>query len=376
MGRFDRYLFRQLMTLFGFFSLVLILLYWVNSAVGLFDELIGDGQSALVFLEFSALSLPGIIRFVVPLSAFVAALYVTNRLSRESELVVVQATGFSAWRLARAVGAFGLVVMLLMASLTHVLYPAAQAKLSEREDEIARNVTARLLNPGEFLTPAEGVTVYIREIDETGALRDLFLADTRDPDSQVIYTAATAYLVRTDRGPQLVMIDGLAQTLRTSDQRLFTTRFSDFTYDLARLIRFDGGGRLRRGHLPSWHLVAPDAALLEATGDSAERFRTELHERTNRAGMALVAALLGFSALLVGPFSRFGVGRQVVLAVVLIVIVNSVDALADRLLSMSPGAWPAAYLPTATGLGLSALFLTLATHPEWGPWRWRRRATA
>jgi lipopolysaccharide export system permease protein len=274
------------------------------------------------------------------------------------------------------VGAFGVVVMLLMGCLTHVLYPASLAKLSERENEIARNVTARLLNPGEFLTPAEGVTVYIRDIDETGALRDLFLADTRDAGSQVIYTAATAYLVRTDRGPQLVMIDGLAQTLRTSDQRLYTTRFDDFTYDIARLIRPDAGARVRRASLPSWQLVAPEAALLEATGDSAESFRVELHERTNRAGMALVAALLGFSALLVGPFSRFGVGRQVVLAVGLLVIVNSVDALADGILDASPGAWPAAYLPTLTGLALAALFLTLATHPEWGPWRWRRRAVA
>jgi hypothetical protein len=32
---------------------VLVAVYWVNRAVGLFDQLIGDGQSALVFLEFS-----------------------------------------------------------------------------------------------------------------------------------------------------------------------------------------------------------------------------------------------------------------------------------------------------------------------------------
>ena len=86
----------QLMALFGFFSLVLVLVYWVNRAVLLFDRLIGDGQSALVFLEFTALTLPNVIRLVLPVSAFAAAVYVTNRLSTESELVVVQATGFSA----------------------------------------------------------------------------------------------------------------------------------------------------------------------------------------------------------------------------------------------------------------------------------------
>ena len=68
MARFDRYILSQLMVLFGFFSLILILVYWVNRAVVLFDRLIADGQSATVFLEFTALSLPGIIR-MQPLSS-------------------------------------------------------------------------------------------------------------------------------------------------------------------------------------------------------------------------------------------------------------------------------------------------------------------
>ena len=54
MARFDRYMLSQLMMLFGFFSFVLIAIYWINSAVRLFDWLIGDGQTVWVFLEFSA----------------------------------------------------------------------------------------------------------------------------------------------------------------------------------------------------------------------------------------------------------------------------------------------------------------------------------
>ena len=46
-SRLDRYLLSQLLGLFGFFSLVLVAVYWINRAVGLFDQLIGDGQSAL-----------------------------------------------------------------------------------------------------------------------------------------------------------------------------------------------------------------------------------------------------------------------------------------------------------------------------------------
>ena len=72
-GRSDRYILSQLMMLFGFFSLVLVSVYWVNRAVRLFDQLIADGQSAWVFLEFTALSLPYVNWLVLPVSAFAAS---------------------------------------------------------------------------------------------------------------------------------------------------------------------------------------------------------------------------------------------------------------------------------------------------------------
>ena len=102
MSKFDRYMLSQLMMLFGFFALVLVSVYWINRAVSLFDQLISDGQSAWVFLEFTALTLPNVIRLVLPVAAFVASVYVTNRLASESELVVMMATGFSPFRAARS----------------------------------------------------------------------------------------------------------------------------------------------------------------------------------------------------------------------------------------------------------------------------------
>ena len=81
MAKFDRYMLSQLLVLFGFFSLVLVAVFWINRAVVLFDRLIGDGQTALVFLEFSALGMPKLISTVLPLSTFAAAVYVTNRLN-------------------------------------------------------------------------------------------------------------------------------------------------------------------------------------------------------------------------------------------------------------------------------------------------------
>jgi lipopolysaccharide export system permease protein len=130
--RFDRYLLTQLLAVFGFFALVLVLVYWVNRAVGLFDQLIGDGQTALVFLEFSVLTLPNVISLVLPIAAFAAAVFVANRLTQDSEMVVMQATGFSSFRLARPVLIFGLIVAAGLLVLTHVLVPASREALDRK----------------------------------------------------------------------------------------------------------------------------------------------------------------------------------------------------------------------------------------------------
>ncbi len=241
MARFDRYLLSQLTVLFGFFALVLVLIYWVNRAVRLFDQLVANGESILVFLEFTALTLPSMIAAVVPFAALAAAIFVTNRLSSESELVVAEAAGYSPpFRLARPVLAFGLIAGLFVALLTHVLVPTSQKRLAERQAEIAQNITARFLAQGSFEHPADGITLYIREITPPeGELRDLFLTDTRDPARQVTYTAQRALVVRAETGgPKLVMFEGgLAQILSTRDGGLATTTFKDFTYDLGALIQ-------------------------------------------------------------------------------------------------------------------------------------------
>ena len=370
-ARIDRYMLSQFMVFFGFFSLVLILVYWINRAVVLFDQLIADGQSATVFLEFTALSLPSIIRIVLPLSAFAASLYVTNRMASESELTVVQATGYSAFRLARPALYFGLIVTGLMLILTHVLVPVSQRQLNVRQAEIAQNATARLLREGQFLTPTDSITFYIREITPAGELRDIFLSDSTDPDQNVVYTATQAFLVRTDSGPQLVMVDGMTQTLNLASSQLVTTSFDDLAYDIGAMIRVPDVTRRSAKELFTPELLFPTAATMAETGSTAGALIVAGHDRMAQALQATVAALLGFSTLMIGGFSRFGVWKQVVAALFLIIFVKMCETLVAGTVRDTANLWPLIYLPTAIGLGLVWFMLFWSTRPG----LFRRRST-
>ena len=187
--RLDRYLLSQFMVLFGFFALVLVSIYWMNRAVLMFDRLIADGQSSLVVLEFTALTLPNVIRAVLPVAAFAATVATINRLTQDSEFVVMKALGVSPWRLSRAAVAMGLIVAVMSAILAHVLVPTANARLSDRQAEVASDMTAQFLIEGQFQYPVDGITIYIREISELGELADIFISDRRSGVNRVTYTA-------------------------------------------------------------------------------------------------------------------------------------------------------------------------------------------
>jgi lipopolysaccharide export system permease protein len=372
-NRFDRYMLSQFMALFGFFALVLVSVYWVNRAVVLFDRLIGDGQSVFVFFEITAMTLPNVIKLVLPIAIFAAACYGTSRKMADSELTVMQATGFSPWRLARPVATFGLFIGLMMAVLSNYLVPLSLDRLDIREREIAENATARLLTEGVFMHPNENVTFYISEITNDGVLENLFIYDQSAVDQTLIYSADEAYLLRDENGPKLIMGVGQAQVLTEDGLRLFTTNFGDFTYDISEFLNYRSNSLRALERTPTlelWQEPRKLAAILawqnretDPTMNGMGWVQAERHGRIAAVTMCIVSALVGFATLLLGGFSRFGVWPQTIAAFILLVILEAMKNAVINTVRLDPALWPTVYLPTLIGGVLVALMLASRAYP-------------
>lgn len=365
MSRFDRYLLSQLLALFGFFALVLVTVYWINRAVGLFDRLLGDGQSALVFLEFSLLILPNAIRLVLPVAAFAASVYVTNRLMQESELVVMQATGFSSFRLARPILYFGLIVTVVHLVLMNLLVPWSNAMLNTRQQALSQDMTARYMNEGQFMQPAAGVTLFIRNITDQGELEDVFIADDRSDKVRTVYNASRALIVRSETGPKLLMLDGTSQRLeRDASRRLAITRFADATYDLGTIIQTEQNRAPQPRDLTSFALFSPDGGLDWANPETQDAVTREIQARLSQPFLSLASAMLGFSALLIGAFSRFGLSRQILGAVIGLILVQLLGTTTTSLTMQNVAMWPTLYIGPIAGCLMSVGLLWLSQRPR------------
>lgn len=368
MSKLDRYVLTQLLTLFGFFSLILVAVYWVNRAVGLFDSLIGDGQTTWVFLQMSALTLPSVISTVLPSSAFVAGIYVANKLTQDSELVVMRALGFSSYRLAAPAFYFAALVTVMMAILTNVMVPMSNTALRERNAEIAQNASARFLKDGQFMTVTEGVTFYIREITQTGELLDVFIADDRNIRARVTYSAQRAFLIKSDLGPKLLMFDGMLQNFDELQRNLSITHFSDLTYSIALLDNATDQTPRRSAEMMTWEMLRPSQAVIDESATTAEALQFSGNYRLSWPLSAAASGLIGFSTLLLGAFSRFGLWRQIMGATVLLIILYAVDIVAR---ASQPFGWISAY--TAPCLGLVMVLAILHISQRNRPQRKRGR---
>ena len=146
--------------------------------MSLFEQLISDGQTALVVLEFTADAAPGHLGRAAHRGLRGQRLWHQPAV-RRIELVVMQAAGMSPWRLARPVLVFGILVALMVAMLVHSLVPLARPPCRPAGRD-RQNVTAQFLRAGSFQYPVPGASPCISATSQDdGRLVDFFLRMAR-----------------------------------------------------------------------------------------------------------------------------------------------------------------------------------------------------
>ena len=358
--KLDRYILRQLTLIFVFFLFVFTLIFWINRVVGLFDRLISDGHSPSILFQVALLSLPSTTTTVFPLACFAAAIFVTNRLKNDSELTVFQSAGLSPWRMNKPYLIFGLFCMLILGVFTTFIVPNTAKILHDKQKELDSSVSARLLQEGKFIHPLKGVTFYIKGIESDGTLLNVFLHDRRNKDEFLTYTATRAFLAKDDNQTFLYMENGLIQTVGNLSNILSTIEFKSISIDLSDALTKRQSNTAYLSHVSTWLLFNNKKEVAKVTKASKGSILLELHNRFHRPMFCFVAAMLGFSTLLMGNYNRFGFGKQIALAISIMVIIKITESYSTKLSLQNFQLWPIIYFPSLIGIISSMLFLKIS----------------
>src|SRR3984893_11265717 len=118
MNSLSRYILRQSFSVMLLVTGALTAAVWLAQSLRLVDLIINRGLSAEMFLYLALLILPRFLDIVLPIGAFIAVLFIFNRLTSESELVAMRSVGFSHLALARPVLILAGIAFLMLMSLS------------------------------------------------------------------------------------------------------------------------------------------------------------------------------------------------------------------------------------------------------------------
>jgi lipopolysaccharide export system permease protein len=296
MGSIGRYIFR---TTFGAFLLVLgslTALIWVTQAMRDIDLMTNKGQTVLSFVAITGLIIPLLVLVIAPIALAIAVVHVLNKLSTDSEIVVMNAAGMSPWRLFRAFLGVAILVSILVTVLSAYVAPEGLRSL-RRWIVAVHGDLVHLIQPGPFTEFEPGLTFHIRDRRPDGQMQGIFIDDRRTPDERSTFLAESGEVVKNASGGTFMLLEsGSVQRHRAGERDPSIVTFDRYAFDLS---RFAGAQNIkysvRERYL--WELIAPrpnDPLAAEHPG----QFRAELHDRLSAplyplAFVVIVYAYLG-----------------------------------------------------------------------------------
>src|ERR1700758_5587879 len=322
MKRLDRYILRQWFGVMIFVTAALSAAIWLAQSLRLIDLIVIRGLSIEIFLYLAALILPRFLDIVLPIGVFIAVLFTFNRLTGESEIVVMRSAGLSPLSLSKPVLLLAGIAFLALISLSTYFLPASNRAFKDLQFEIRNRFVSSLLQEGTFTTISNKLTIYIRSRDDRGEVAGLLISDSRDPQKPVTILAERGVFVDSPTGARIVMVNGNRQQFDPESHKLSLLTFDSYTLDLnawrdAPEVRFREAQERFFGEL----FTSP------AEADAALRlgFIVEAHQRILIPLSALSFALIPLACLLPGELNRRGQLKRVLLAIGLAFLFELLD---------------------------------------------------
>ncbi|MDS1134739.1 LPS export ABC transporter permease LptF [Nitratireductor indicus] len=290
----ELYILRRTFTLFAAALLWVLALVWTTQVLNRIDLVTDSGQSAGTFFLVAALVLPAVIPIVIPFALGIAVAQTLATMNTDSELVVINASGAPRATIVRPILIIAIAASIASFLINNTLEPASRQAFRSILANARADLITTVLQEGSFQKVDDGLFVQVSQRLPNGQLGGIFVADSREKNTKLVYHARTGATVEQDGGSILVMQDGMIQR-ESANGDVSTIRFDSYAFDLSEFTSSSGG-------TPTLHpkdrslsfLLNPDP------NDSfykraPQNFRAELHMRFSEWLFPLVFAMIALA---------------------------------------------------------------------------------
>ncbi len=292
-----QYLFFEMWPSFILGILVFIFILMMFQAIRYTEFVLIHGVAVQVIFHLMGYLAISFLPALFPMGLLFSVLLTYGRLSQDSEIVALKATGHSMWAILSPALIFSFVVALMSAQTSFNLAPWGNRQFELLIAQMSQSKAGAALREGTFSEGFFDLVIYANEVNpKTGEMKKVFIFDERDPESPLTVVSREGKLIQDPLRP------GHSALLRLQDGDIHRktethTKIKFNSFDI-RLI--DPVKEERRNKSPQSLTYAEVQTQLELKEKNPKthaeeiiNLKTEFHKRWAVCIVCIVFALMG-----------------------------------------------------------------------------------
>jgi len=313
---------REILPPFGLGLVAYTFLLLLRSLVQLSEMVVRRGAPAPVVGELLLLTLPQVLVLTIPMAFLFGILIGVGRLSGDSEIVALRASGVSRGRLFLPVALAGGGLAVVVAILSMWGYPTANDRLERMESRLFASAALEMVRPRVFTEPRtewDWVMFVDRDLPGTPGWRGVFLDDRTDPNRESVIVAREGRFRFDGRRLWLDLADAIQHTTERFDPKTYHVNRSQ---DLSILVHESrpqpAGSRIEKGvRLQTLAELWRNVRRPAVSPARYRLLRVEIHKKFAIPIACLVFALVGLPLGITNRRGGRGSGFAISLAIIL-----------------------------------------------------------
>ncbi len=301
----------------------------LSKVIKLIDLMVSHGLGVPFAFWFVLSVIPSFLIYTIPISFLIGVLVAFTRLSSDSEITAMKASGLSLYAIMKPVAFLSLAVYAFSLSVTLYFFPWGNTRMKTLLFDAARTKLVSGIEEKTFYDRFKGVVLYVDHINQkTGEMEGIFISQGAAegntggaaPESTIFFANRGVFVPSEDKNSTyLKLFDGTIHREGADSAEYHLADFSSYSLEL----NFTGG------EAPVSYMEKPNRELylgelrdkirlVASRGEPTAPYVIDLYKRFALPSSVFVFALLGvplgIQKVRAARFTGFSVSLSVVLA--------------------------------------------------------------
>ncbi len=358
----SKYIFRETAVPFLLSVSILTVTALLTKVIKLIELLVTRGAGVTFAAWFVLSVIASFFVYILPVSFLIGVLVAFTRLSSDSEITAMKASGLSLFGIARPVLFFATAAYILNLAFTLYVFPWGNMKTKTLLLDTAKTRLVSGIEEKVFYDRFKGAVLYVDHITEDGEMEGIYISQEEDSQKKVgpmMFFAEKGEFIPSEDASTLFLklfngtIHSKPSGAEAADGAYHIARFSTYVVEL-KLPGIEPAIGLNKGDKELYiNELLDKIKVLKAKGQDASRYILELHRRFALPASVFVFALLGIplgiQKVRVQRFTGFNIA--IVIVLIYYILTTALETLGkNRMLPLWLSVWGANFIMLAVAL--------------------------